>query len=282
MVHDLQQMRYSYKIDWVEKVIGSISNVIACLCLFAVQYLLLKTDRLRKVLPPETIPTNAEVWFGIAAFWICHCILFALGEVVMRTLVGMAFVLMVRRVEQNAVPFVVSNAVRSLMDSMAVSWLLHHALLVLLDIIIPFGRNPRRDSHGELTKIHSRTCRLLAFLYNIGNSSPSTTLQIPIKILVQNTDTQSITQTVRLQRVQTNHPNGGQRILAWNLEIEKEALDEMKQTLGPPGGFGELGFNVCKDGIRFEAMGVGTSFALDFEVLAASKRRGVTMRRKTK
>jgi hypothetical protein len=40
----------------------------------------------------------------------------------------------------------------------------------------------------------------------------------------------------------------------------------MKETLGPPGGFGEMGFSVGKDGIRFEAMGVGTSFNLMFEL----------------
>jgi hypothetical protein len=40
----------------------------------------------------------------------------------------------------------------------------------------------------------------------------------------------------------------------------------MKETLGPPGGFGELGFCVGKDDVRYEAMGVGTSFGLVFAV----------------
>ena len=44
------------------------------------------------------------------------------------------------------------------------------------------------------------------------------------------------------------------------------------ETLGPPGGFGEveLGFDVSKGRVRFGAMGIGTrlnlTFVLDLEV----------------
>lgn len=56
----------------------------------------------------------------------------------------------------------------------------------------------------------------------------------------------------------------GGRTLDWDVVVEKSALDEMKETLGPPGGFGELGFIVEKDGVSFQAMGVGTKFNLRF------------------
>jgi hypothetical protein len=48
--------------------------------------------------------------------------------------------------------------------------------------------------------------------------------------------------------------------------IDKDTLNELKETLGPPCGFGEMGFSIGKDGVRFEAMGTGTSFNLKFEL----------------
>ena len=52
--------------------------------------------------------------------------------------------------------------------------------------------------------------------------------------------------------------------MSWDLTVDRHALDEMKETLGPPGGFGELGFSVAGDRVCFGAMGVGTRFDLTF------------------
>ena len=75
-----------------------------------------------------------------------------------------------------------------------------------------------------------------------------------------------ITQTISLERRQDHSPTENERVLNWNFLVDKSALDEMKGVLGPPGGFGELGFNVAKDHVCFGAMGIGTSFNLTFEL----------------
>jgi hypothetical protein len=78
-------------------------------------------------------------------------------------------------------------------------------------------------------------------------------------------------QIIYLERRQTDHPNEGQRILSWNIVVDSEAMNEMKETLGPPEGFGELGFNISRDGVRFEAMDVETSFNLMLKLMEEGK-----------
>ncbi|KAG4425031.1 hypothetical protein IFR04_001801 [Cadophora malorum] len=127
-----------------------------------------------------------------------------------------------------------------------------------------------------------RASKFVAFIHNITLGSPTGAPHLPPKTLIQDSDSSSITQTISLRRTQTDRRKEGQRDLAWTLVIDKEALDEMKETLGPPGGFGELGFSVGRDGVRFEAMGVGTSFVLAFDVAVAKDNRVAAVRRKTK
>ncbi|KAG0645522.1 hypothetical protein D0Z07_8563 [Hyphodiscus hymeniophilus] len=80
---------------------------------------------------------------------------------------------------------------------------------------------------------------------------------------VCNNDSKYI-QNIRLRRYQEENARDGQRTLNWDLKVGPEALKEMMETLGPPGGFGELGFNITKDQVCFGAMGVGTRFNLTF------------------
>lgn len=71
-------------------------------------------------------------------------------------------------------------------------------------------------------------------------------------------------QKIELQRHQDENRVEGERTLNWDLSVDKEALDEMMETLGPPGAFGELGFHISKGKVCFGAMGVGTRFNLTF------------------
>ncbi|KAH7327503.1 hypothetical protein BKA65DRAFT_68199 [Rhexocercosporidium sp. MPI-PUGE-AT-0058] len=271
----------------LEDALGWMSNFAVVCCMLALQYPLLKIHRLRRVLAPEAIPTISEVWVGIAAFWICQLVLGVLGNSALRVVLRVVWdpMFAVERLSScgDINPSKVPTAVRVLVDRMVVSWILHHGLVILLDIIIPFAKDQRRNLQTELTSILSRTSQFLTFIHKITLGSPATnTPHVPLKILIQDSNSRSTIQTVRLQRTQTDHSNEGQRTLAWNLVVDKEALDEMKETLGPPGGFGELGFSIGRDGLRFEAMGVGTSFVLDFEVVTTDQRRAVAVRRKTK
>ncbi|PVH79273.1 hypothetical protein DL98DRAFT_516173 [Cadophora sp. DSE1049] len=260
--------------------------MIACFCMLALQYLLLKIHRLRKLLDPEAIPRVSEVWIGVAAFWMGQLVLDALASGVLS--VVFTILLDVDLCSRGSTscdgqrPGGVIGAVRVLVDRVVVSWMLHHGLVILLDIIIPYSKDQRRNPARELTSILARASKLLTFIHNMTFGSPTGAPHIPLKTLIQDSNSRSTTQTIRLQRTQTDHPNEGQRNLAWNMVIDKEALDEMKETLGPPGGFGELGFSVGRDGVRFEAMGVGTSFVLGFEVAASSEVRVAAVRRKTK
>ncbi|KAG4444140.1 hypothetical protein IFR05_000369 [Cadophora sp. M221] len=265
--------------------LGWISNFGAFVCMLALQYLLLKIHRLRRVLAVEAIPRVSEVWFGVGAFWIGQLLLDVAAIAILRVVFNILFHpgFAAENKASYALISRISSFIRVLIDRILVSWMLHHGLVILLDIIIPFTKDRRRNPHRELTNVISRTSQLLTFIHSITlGSATNIAPHMPLKIFIQDSNSRSTTQTVRLQRTQSDHPNEGQRTLAWNLVVDKDALDEMKETLGPPGGFGELGFSVGGDGIRFEAMGVGTSFVLDFEIAVTDRRPVVTARRKTK
>ncbi len=267
-----------------------ISDLGACVSMLAIQYLLLKIHRLRKVLPAEAIPSISELWTAVGLFWILQMVLDVVGLAVLGTLLSAlshsTFSSQGRAGNGRAVRWMESRG-RPVLDRVLVSWILHRGLVILLDIIIPFSRDRRRDPQRALTDLHSRVYTLLYFFYATACGSFSTSVpQLSLKTLIQESasNSRSTSQIVRLQRSQTDHPKEGHRNLAWNLVIDKDAMDEMKETLGPPGGFGELGFSVAGDGVRFEAMGVGTSFVLGFEVSdeASEDGRVVMSRRKTK
>ncbi|KAH7400321.1 hypothetical protein BKA64DRAFT_708008 [Cadophora sp. MPI-SDFR-AT-0126] len=254
--------------------------------MLALQYLLLKIHRLRKLLAPEAIPRISEVWFGVAGFWMGQLAIDAVASgvlsVVFTILLDIDMYSRGRASCYEQRPGGIFGALRILVDRVVVSWILHGGLVILLDVIIPYSKDQRRNPGGEFAKIFSRASKLLTFIHNITLGWPTGAPHIPLKTLIQDSSSRSTTQTIRLQRTQTDHPNEGQRNLTWNIVIDKEALDEMKETLGPPGGFGELGFSVGRDEVRFEAMGVGTSFLLGFEVVASKKVRVAAVRRKTK
>lgn len=251
-----------------------------CLCMLGVQYLLLKTQRARKVLPAEVVPTQSELYAGITCFWLGYLgsiktlahtamgLLWTLSslELVSHDLLWRAFqVLSLNETSIDDVPE--TKLEIQLFNRVVLTWQLHQALLFLLDTTIPFLKNLNRKPDTTLRTLCSRIHTLIAFLQliTIGHSSPSPASGMPLCLPDSDDTTSSTNQKIRLERKQSSSPKKG-RTLSWSLTVDKEALDEIKETLGPPGGFGELGFCVAKDEVRFEAMGVGTSFGLVFAI----------------
>jgi hypothetical protein len=146
------------------------------------------------------------------------------------------------------------------------TWFVHLVLIYFLETGIPFCRQLLKSRQKTLKKLSARLMEMHNFLKStlqdpFSGFSVSFAGDIADEILDSNG------KIVYLERQQTDHQNEGQRILSWNVVVDSEAMNEMKETLGPPGGFGELGFNISRDGVRFEAMGVGTSFNLMFKLM---------------
>jgi hypothetical protein len=153
----------------------------------------------------------------------------------------------------------------SILETVVITWSIHLGLVFFLDTWIPFWRELRQNRQKTLKKVDVRLMEIYSFL--------ESTFQDPFSGFFDSTPGEisddlfkAKGQAIHLERRQTYHPSEGQRRLSWNVVVNKDAMDEMKETLGPPGGFGELGFNVARDGVRFEAMGVGTSFNLMFRL----------------
>lgn len=257
-----------------------------------VQFFLLRIHRLRTVLPVENIPSSIEIWAAIVVLWACQMVVenvaFGILRGVLR-MIGDGQLITAWNGDSYAEmdslalrPGWYETSAITLVSRVFVSWLIHYGLVILLDVSVPFIKNYRRDPRKALTRLVTRLSTLLDFLHAISLGS----LALPVstlKSLVQDTNSTPRSQSVRLQRTQTENPNQGQRNLAWNLVVDRHAMDEIKETLGPTGAFGELGFSVSGDVVRFEAMGKGTSFVLEFEIEPrAGRRRRPIPRRKTK
>lgn len=121
------------------------------------------------------------------------------------------------------------------------------------------------DSTAVLQKIQNRGAEIAVFVRDINWRYPLET-----GLIFEKTKEKMSSQPISLERHQGDDPDEGARTLSWKIAIDKNALDEMKETLGPPGGFGEMGFNVTKEGVCFEAMGIGTRFKLEFELKSKS------------
>lgn len=241
-----------------------ISGVGAVFWTLALQYPLLKFHRARDSPTINIPPTRSEVCISLAFFWalelnfdkiLCH---------VMRNGVGGVVGILSNKWRYNISDIIlycvwaVLSGLVLLHNRIWATWRIHQALVFFLDTGIPFARELSKNPARVLTNAEFRFWSFVDFFYHM-IWGPSETLK-----LVQ--DRQPGTQLIQLRRNQLDDPVEGKRTLSWTLLIDKDALNEMKETLGPPGGFGEMGFSVGKDGIRFEAMGVGTSFNLMFEL----------------
>jgi hypothetical protein len=156
-------------------------------------------------------------------------------------------------------------SITSLFELVLITWFLHLALTFVLDTGIPFWLELRQSPRKAVHKVAKRLKEILSILQSTFQQ-PISGFLVELSQKLRDDNWKAKGQAIHLERRQTDYPSEGQRRLSWNIVVDEEAMDEMKETLGPPGGFGELGFNVAKDGVRFEAMGVGTSFNLMFKL----------------
>jgi hypothetical protein len=157
------------------------------------------------------------------------------------------------------------DSITSLFELVLITWFLHLALAFVLDTGIPFWLELRQSPQKAAHKVDLRLKEILNILQSTFQH-PFSGFLVELSERLRDENSKAKGQAIHLERRQTDYPSAGQRRLSWNIVVDEEAMDEMKETLGPPGGFGELGFNVAKDGVRFEAMGVGTSFNLMFKL----------------
>lgn len=241
------------------------------LCMLGVQYLLLKSHRARRVLSAEVVPTQSELFAAVACFWLAY-----LGA--LKTLLhgvrGPIWILTgleshhfsSHSEEVPSQKFSEAELGFQLLNIVLLTWQLHQFTLFTLDSAIPFTKSFQRSPRTALLRLCSRFQAFVAFFQVITNRHSAAPPVDRLRLCISDEDSSlSTNQKIRLQRTQASSPKRG-RTLSWSLTVDKEALDEMKETLGPPGGFGELGFCVGKDEVRFEAMGKGTSFGLVFGI----------------
>ena len=166
---------------------------------------------------------------------------------------------------ENGLGFLSDN-LASILGATLTTWFLHLCLIYFLETGIPFCRQLLKSRQKTLKKLSARLKEIHNFLKST-LQDPFSGFSVSFAGDIADEVLNSNRKIIYLERQQTDHQNEGQRILSWNVVVDSEAMNEMKETLGPPGGFGELGFNISRDGVRFEAMGVGTSFNLMFKLM---------------
>ncbi|KAH8650600.1 hypothetical protein BGZ60DRAFT_534255 [Tricladium varicosporioides] len=156
--------------------------------------------------------------------------------------------------------------------------LVYQGINFCLETVFPLCRQMNKDSEVVGRRVRTRIAELLEFVraFNVGKGIFSSSLSEQRPEILENN------QLITLERNQCDEPVKGRRTLNWNIMVDQDALDEMKATLGPPGGFGEMGFNVSKEGVCFEAMGVGTTFNLKFVVKEPAIQKSVKKAKKKK
>lgn len=269
-----------------------ISTLIAFAYMTVIQYLLLKVNRSKLQV---TSPTSFEQCLVIGALWIFHRIVDSLTYFIIDAVV------LVLSPQEALGPYrnfrgaynirywargttesgTVLPGLVLLFYEVLLTWLISQSIVTLFDTLIPIFRDIRLDHQYVAVKFQTRCIELFDFSRRIYQEDTSKRpLNSSSVRLGYFGNEKTNSQAVNLKRHQSDNPNEGQRVLNWDLTIDKRALDEMKETLGPPGGFGELGFNVASDKVCFGAMGVGTSFNLTFvleraesEILMEDKRR---------
>jgi hypothetical protein len=254
-----------------------ITNTAAGFYMIMLQYLLM---RIRSSASKAKSPTTSEIYCFIAALWILHRILDQMLCSIVDTCVQLlsAEEVMVLysdfRQKSYNLKYWAAGAKEKrpgwdgtvlLFYEILATWLISQSLIFLLETAIPLFLDIRQDHNRVALRFQTRCLELVDFAQSLDKSS---TVKPPMEREkrrdVRPQTGGSNSQTINLERLQTHNLVEDQRTLTWNLTVDKSALDEMKEILGPPGGFGELGFHVAYDRVCFEAMSIGTRFNLTF------------------
>lgn len=275
----------------------SMTTIFVFTCMTFIQYFLLKANRSKTT---SKAPTSFELCLLITAFWTTHRIL---DQVLIWCMDKFASLILLdddllayyeMRRFSYGVKYWTENPVESTAQSgvlelifydVLLTWLISQSIVFILDTIIPLFRDIRKGNQEYVVvKLISRTIEILGFIRQLYEKESPNLCRFPRR-RSQNDgswdDKEMNSQLIRLEQMKSEIPEKGQRALSWDLTVDKAALDEMKETLGPPGGFGELGFNVSIDRVCFGAMGVGTRFELTFVLEASSEAMKDERRRKS-
>lgn len=265
-----------------------------CIGMIILQSLLLVLHRSALSRPRNGQPSPAELFVGISIFWAAErcteCVLAALGAALS---IGLSEFAGKNRYGRDDFdrhytelgvgymrPRSVWSEASSLSKLVFVSWNVHLALMFVLDAGISVLREVQQHPQKAIQRLELRWKELSRFVEDAFHPMPRHAEDVQPKETEQGMKTGL--QSIQLQRHRNNGSGEGERRLSWSVVVDKDAMDEMKETLGPPGGFGELGFNVAKDGVRFEAMGVGTSFNLMFKLREDEEKIGLGSPRRRK
>lgn len=148
------------------------------------------------------------------------------------------------------------------------TWLICESLflsIALLSKIPEARRNPSR----VVAQFKTRFSELAVFVWLLFQEThPTFRLQTANASQVNNREKKfndgRIGKPIELRRHHDENALEGKRTLYWDLRVDEESLHELMETLGPPGCFGEFGFNISQDSVCFGAMGTGTRFNLTF------------------
>lgn len=281
-----------FRAGWIGSEIGWLETFGTSICMLCIQFLLFKSHRARKVLPLEVVPSQPEIYAAISCFWLVY-----LGSIKTLLHVANLFSWSWSKIQSVGNPLSNDNGSFSstleeisiqtqrsniglgfqLLSLVLLTWQLHQFTLFTLDTTIPcLIKLTTTQPRIILYNLHYRFVTLITFfhLLTIGHPTPHqdpslnpNQFQNPSLIFPSSSPNSPNSSTqITLQQTQTPSQNQKERTLSWTLTIPPSLLNEMKETLGPPGGFGELGFCVGREEVRFEGMGVGTSFGLTFSV----------------
>ncbi|EDO00207.1 predicted protein [Sclerotinia sclerotiorum 1980 UF-70] len=152
------------------------------------------------------------------------------------------------------------------------TWLLSQIFILISDVLIPLYHDLRRDRRIVVARMQSRVWELEQFVRMMDwNSEYDSECLLRDKEEERSgnecdSESGNQEQIIELSRQRSESLENGdhERKLDWRLVIDEEALNEMKEMLGPPGGFGELGFSVARDRVCLGAVSRGSSFMVTF------------------
>lgn len=250
--------------------IANIFEIIQVIWVVILQIPLLKAHQIRRSnsRPAESIPTTTEACLATIVFWITQLLF-------QSTLIILIPHFLQIDLEEERSNFV-TDVLSKLMNLISATWGVHLVLLTLLEFVLPSLHTLYFHPEAKIVHLRSRYRTLIDFFWFLVSNSSSDKVSAPLtkrsaprqrkgaSLAIHSAN--DTCNDVRLERSQAQIMVKGHRALDWNLVIDSAAMNEMKETLGPPGGFGELGFCVQKDGVKFECMGPGTSFSLTFRI----------------
>lgn len=254
-----------------------VSNIVVILYMTATQYLLFRIRFSKSRIRP---PNSAEKIGTVITLWIVHRLfdvsLSALTDGAVKAAFGKEIALHYRLLRYGPafdigywvlipVPWTWRNNTQLIFWEVLVTWFLYFCISLSI-ILIPLSLEARQNPRRLLARGRMRWLELITFAKMMFHEEDPVLHFFSTSSWERSREreTKKIGQTIQLQRHQEEVPFDRQRILNWDLGIDKEALAEMMETLGPPGGFGELGFNITTGKVCFGAMGIGTRFNLNF------------------